>query len=175
MPHLAALDPSAKSCGAVNLLKWEPHGYVGYNADIDGVLGALHHHHMANVRKAVILGNGGAARAAKIALERLGCQDITILHRKPLHGSGDVLINATSASPSELLDIAPVNHMENFGCVFDMNYPKHNAWLDAAQGANIIAFDGKAMLVYQAIRAFEILWGVPVPQDLVNKILIDII
>jgi len=175
MPHLDRLDTSAISTKAVNLLKYGNSGYTGYNTDIDGVLGALTHFHVEGISSATILGNGGAAKAAKAALEWLGCGDITILHRQPLTHNGDLLINATSATPSELAATIPLCQLEKFGCIFDMNYPEKNPWLDQANRAGIKTFDGKTMLVFQAVRAFEILWDVNVSYETANEILSNII
>jgi len=176
IPHLATLDASAQNTNAVNLLKHMPQGYVGYNTDVYGVLETLRRHNVQNIKSATILGNGGAAKAAKIALEQLGCKNISLLHRKPLsnHG-GSLLINATPASFDELEAIAPLHQLKNFECIFDMNYPKNNSWIKSAENFGIKAFDGKSMLVFQAVRSFEVLWNVTLPKNIVNEILLDII
>jgi len=172
MPHAASLEKCAVGTVAVNLLKRTSEGYVGYNTDISGILGALDYYNMSNVKSVSILGNGGAARAARVALQQLGCNNVTILHRESLDGhSGDLLINATSASSDELAAISSPCQLEKFGSVFDMNYPKNNPWLESARKAGARPFDGKAMLVFQAVKTFEILWGKSVPKSITTDIL----
>ena len=66
------LSPQALSTGAVNLVV--PHadgGYIGYNTDVDGVMLALEG---LRLSQALVVGTGGAARAAVHAAKLLGCQ-----------------------------------------------------------------------------------------------------
>lgn len=73
------LSESARQSGAVNLCVKTPEGIVGYNTDADGVLLSLQE---AGVQpqEAVVLGAGGAGRAAAVAALQLGCR-VTILNR----------------------------------------------------------------------------------------------
>ncbi|MCL2353348.1 MAG: hypothetical protein FWC69_01810 [Defluviitaleaceae bacterium] len=164
-----------KGTSAVNLLKYTPQGYKGYNTDIYGIEKALVHCGGNGLESAVILGDGGASKAAVIALENMGCKNITILSRKmgnlhTLKGlKGCLFIQATSATPDVLLQIAPPNVLEGFDAIFDMNYPKQNPWLQAMD--NLAIFNGIAMLVFQAVKGYEILWDVKVPQPLIDHLL----
>lgn len=172
MEHLSHLDQTAEIAGAVNLLKYAKNGYNGYNTDVYGIMGAdiIHPQH----KTATILGAGGVAKAAIIALNQLGCKDITIIKRGEIHkienARGHIFIQATSATPDELLNIAPPSKLENFDIIFDMNYPAKNPWLDSFK-SEIKTFDGIRMLVHQAIKAFEILWNTDVPRGLARKII----
>jgi len=162
-----------KGMDVVNLLKYTSQGYIGYNTDICGIEKALEHH-QAIPKKAAILGDGGAAKAAVIALENVGCKDIITLSRKMgnLHTlknlKGDLLIQATSAAPDTLLEIALPSALKGFGAIFDMNYPKQNPWLEAMD--NLKTFNGIAMLLFQAIKAYEILWNVTISEDLAMEV-----
>ena len=75
---LDALDPSAQRTGAVNCIRAEGGGLVGHNTDVAGIALALERR---PVKKAVVLGAGGAARAAVVALEELGAQEIVVANR----------------------------------------------------------------------------------------------
>ncbi len=74
-------DAQARFTGAVNLVLPRDGGYAGYNTDVDGVLFALRETglHFAD---ALVVGTGGAARAAVYAAQVLGCS-VTVCGRSP--------------------------------------------------------------------------------------------
>ena len=65
-------DPKAQATGAVNLVIPCREGYAGYNTDVDGVLVALQETGLT-FADALVVGTGGAARAAVYAAQALGC------------------------------------------------------------------------------------------------------
>ena len=68
------LAPDARLTGAVNLAVKEADGLIhGYNTDIDGVVGAVQECGLP-VSVALVVGAGGAARAAVVAAGKLGCK-----------------------------------------------------------------------------------------------------
>lgn len=73
------LTPDALATGAVNLVVRSGGETVGYNTDVEGVLGAVRETGLP-VSDALIVGAGGAARAAAVAALRLGCR-VTIANR----------------------------------------------------------------------------------------------
>ena len=73
------LTPDALATGAVNLVVRSGEETVGYNTDVEGVLGAVRETGLP-VSDALIVGAGGAARAAAVAALRLGCR-VTIANR----------------------------------------------------------------------------------------------
>lgn len=89
VPHKRAVAPlcdrltdEAELIGAVNTLCWDADGLVGDNTDAVGLADALR----ADVTLApgdhlVVLGTGGAARAAVVAAGRLAC-DLTVVGRR---------------------------------------------------------------------------------------------
>lgn len=88
MPHkvrarsLCRADATASAIGAVNSLRWRG-AWEGTNTDIDGIRAPLASHVASGrVRRAVVLGSGGAARAATSACRSLGL-DVTIAARDP--------------------------------------------------------------------------------------------
>lgn len=79
---LDELDPGARSIGAVNCVVPAGTGLIGFNTDIDGIAAALGPAELEG-GKAVVIGAGGAARAAVtyLAARRIG--PIVLLVRDP--------------------------------------------------------------------------------------------
>lgn len=73
------LSPQAQATGAVNLVVRSADGFVGYNTDVDGVVLALQETG-TDFHEALVVGTGGAARAAVHAAQLLGCQ-VTVTGR----------------------------------------------------------------------------------------------
>ena len=84
IPFLDEVDDDARLAEAVNTITVVGERLRGYNTDVEGVRGAL----VAVAgdtlagEPALILGAGGAARAAALALARLGCP-LTVVNRTP--------------------------------------------------------------------------------------------
>ena len=90
-----ALSDDARLCGAVNLAVKTPAGIVGYNTDVAGVVLAVREA-LAGLdtqpvipgltgnplKEALVVGCGGAGRAAAVAALRLGCR-VTLANRTP--------------------------------------------------------------------------------------------
>mgnify|MGYP002623538853 CR=1 FL=1 len=75
------LSEGAKDCGAVNLVVKADDGLLhGYNTDVDGVVGAVRETGF-QPSDTLIIGAGGAARAAVVAAKILGSVSITITNR----------------------------------------------------------------------------------------------
>lgn len=77
------LTDEAELVGAVNTLAWTTDGLLGDNTDAVGLQSTLTRDvGLADDTPAVILGTGGAARAAMVALGRLGAP-VTVVGRRP--------------------------------------------------------------------------------------------
>jgi shikimate dehydrogenase len=82
IPLLADITPLAKAVGAVNTIWKTPMGWQGTNTDVAGFISPL-----AAMQRdwtqttAVILGNGGAARAVVAGCHQLGCGQIQVVGR----------------------------------------------------------------------------------------------
>lgn len=85
VPLVSAIDPVAARMGAVNTLRYAPGGYEGFNSDGYGIIEALRESLGADVRGAdlILLGAGGAARAAAVAFVEGGCRSLWIGYRSP--------------------------------------------------------------------------------------------
>jgi shikimate dehydrogenase len=82
MPLLKDISPLAKAVGAVNTIWNAPEGWQGTNTDIPGFIAPLR----AITRDwgettALILGNGGAARAVVAGCHQLGCRSVRVFGR----------------------------------------------------------------------------------------------
>lgn len=77
------VDEGAALVGAANTLVPTSGGWKAFNTDVEGFLRALEEDvgFQAAGRKAVVLGAGGAARAAIVGLLRSGIQGIVVLNR----------------------------------------------------------------------------------------------
>lgn len=110
IPHkeqvLLGLDevaPEARSLGAVNTLVAVDGRMVGYNTDVAGFLAAMDNAG-CSPRRAVVLGAGGAARAAVYALLSHGVT-VTVANRSPQRAQGLV---SSLAAPSLRADTCPL-------------------------------------------------------------------
>jgi shikimate dehydrogenase len=78
-------DSAARAAGAVNLLVFHGDGRIeGRNTDAPGLAGSLRAElggDAVSGKPAVILGAGGAARAAVVALQEMGAGEIRIVNR----------------------------------------------------------------------------------------------
>jgi shikimate dehydrogenase len=93
------LTPEAELIGAVNTLAWTTDGLLGDNTDAAGLRAAM----TADVDVhagdgVVVLGTGGAARAAVVAVGRLGCH-VTVVGRRP-DAAEELAALATAAGAS---------------------------------------------------------------------------
>jgi shikimate dehydrogenase len=83
MSYLSAIHPSAKSVGAVNTVLRKDNHWIGTNTDIEGFISPLQTTYRRNWQQtvAVILGNGGAARAVVAGCIKLGCTSVHVIGR----------------------------------------------------------------------------------------------
>jgi shikimate dehydrogenase len=78
------LEGVAVDIRAVNTVKRAGRKLIGYNTDIDGVLGPLREGcPRLAPRSAIVLGAGGAARAFVAAMHDMKCQKVLVLVREP--------------------------------------------------------------------------------------------
>lgn len=78
------LSERARRSGAVNLVIRTPEGLKGYNTDVAGVTEALRECGLP-FSDALVVGTGGAARAAAVGARELGCR-VTLAGRSPEKG-----------------------------------------------------------------------------------------
>lgn len=162
MPYLSGLDVSAEKAGAVNTISKD---LLGFNTDISGVE-AMFSGVSLQGKSVLILGAGGAARAAAVYLKEAGAE-ISILNRtyekaevlakfcggkavSSVDEGYDAVILASPVSP-----LSPEKILRKGMFAADMNY-LHSDFLDSAKKIGCRRFFGKTMLVAQAARSFQI-------------------
>jgi len=85
IPFLDEITDIAKAVGAVNTVKRSDRGWIGTNTDVHGFLVPLRsiERDWQNIQ-AVILGSGGAAKAAVVGCFELGCAVVHVIGRDRL-------------------------------------------------------------------------------------------
>ena len=182
--HLDNTDAHTTKIGACNTVVRAQDGKLyGFNTDAAGVVRPLQQRISLEQAKILVLGAGGAARAAVYGLKERGAE-VYILNRtlgpaqklarsararllkradlKKL--SFDVIINATSVGMGNTKE-SPLNENEiKARYVFDMVYdPPETRLMKMAKAAGAEVIPGIEMFVQQAARQFEIWTGKPAP------------
>lgn len=179
LPFLARLDASAAVVGAVNTILRAPDGLVGYNTDVYGLAEALHPWLEARPdlaeRPALVLGTGGAAKAAVWVLQQVyHINKVWQVSRTPAEGQlsyadpqlAEVLAGCglvVQASPVGMypaVEAAPSLPYEAIGpghACMDMVYnPENTKFMQNCVSRGALVQNGLAMLHAQADRAWEI-------------------
>lgn len=83
IPLLSEISPIAQAIGAVNTVTRQGNKWVGTNTDVEGFIAPLQTTYKQDwsQKKAVILGNGGAARAIVAGCIQLGLAEIHLVGR----------------------------------------------------------------------------------------------
>jgi shikimate dehydrogenase len=83
LPLLSEISPIAQAIGAVNTVTRQGDKWVGTNTDVEGFIAPLQttYHQDWSQKRAVILGNGGAARAVVAGCIQLGLAEIHVVGR----------------------------------------------------------------------------------------------
>jgi 3-dehydroquinate dehydratase / shikimate dehydrogenase len=194
MAHLEKTDPLSAKIGACNtVLRAQDGKLYGFNTDVAGIIGPLEKRMSLRGAKALVLGAGGAARAAVFGLRDKGAE-VFILNRTPETAAKlakqagaktikkeavaktafDVIINATpigmtGQKGAQLLEAKDLNTK----LVFDLVYnPVETPLLRAARQQNIPIITGVEMFVHQGARQFEIWTGKPAPEEEMLRVVI---
>lgn len=186
----AELSAFAVRSGAVNTLSRMPDGrWRGDNTDGAGLVHDLTERHSLDLRgrRSLLLGAGGAARAAAFALLDAGVAELVIVNRTPeradaladavglpqrVHtrywedlprlGGFELIVNATSAGHARESLHLPLALIGPRTLCYDLSYGAAAfaflAWSRAARASQ--ALDGLGMLVEQAAESFRIWHGV---------------
>lgn len=192
-PAVAA-DDLAERIGAVNTLDFSADGVTGHNTDAEGVTRAFEHHDVELSGEAVVVGAGGAGRAAAFALADAGVS-VTIANRTvtkaedlaaavpgasahpldtlpDLLADASLLVNATSVGMEEDASPVPADALHGGLAVLDAVYtPLETRLLRDAAAAGARTVDGAWMLLFQGVAAFERWTGRDAPVAAMNEAL----
>jgi 3-dehydroquinate dehydratase/shikimate dehydrogenase len=188
-----AVSPLARSIDSANTLVLREGVWEGETTDPQGVIGALE---AAAVeprgRRAVVIGCGGAGRAAAVGLKLAGAETVLAnrtvetgrevaatlaLPFEPLAeldlARFEVVVNATSLGrgADDPLPFDPAR-LRDGAAVIDLVYGEApTPLLDAVRGQGRIGIDGREVLLYQGIAQFRLMTGRELPVDLGRELL----
>lgn len=171
---LDEIDSAAERIGAVNVIKISDGKLTGYNSDHYGFKRSLKEVLKSSgkkPKKALILGNGGAAKAVKVALEGMGVAYLTV-SRSPsgksinyeeaaeLVKSYKLIVNTTPLGTFPKTDACPDIPYEDLTSehiLYDLVYnPAETLFLKHGIQKKATVINGYRMLVLQAERSWDI-------------------
>ena len=171
----AVPSEDARAAGAANTLLWARGRWRAENTDVDGVFDPLADHDTGEGRSAVVLGAGGAARAAAVAARKLGYEVMIAARRDEeadsvarelavdslawedvARSEADLYVNATPlGSRDEDPPALPPGILANRPLVFDCVYRRDGRptpTIVAARAAGCPTVEGIRMFAAQAVR-----------------------
>ncbi len=184
-------SPGATAIGAANTLTFGPEGEIeAENTDAGGLLDALGEP-MAGL-SALVLGAGGAARAAVWALIEAGAAEVSVFNRTPERaaqvasdlgarhairpGGADVLVNCTSVGLGGSMDAGQarvalgLDGIDPPAIVVDLVYGTEPtpvvAWARSG-GSRVV--EGLEVLVRQGARSLELWTGLTAPVETMRR------
>ncbi len=201
MEYLDRLSRDALEIGAVNTVQNKEGVLIGYNTDWLGVYKPITRFGGNNFDRALIIGAGGAAKAAVYALRDIVktvfianrtfsrakqlslrfkryFQDITPLKLGSkqvgdIASKVDIIINATPIGMKKGEKPIPTESLNNDTIVFDMIYkPLHTELLKRAEEKGLKTIDGLWMLIYQAVEAVKIWFDISADADEIRRFII---
>ncbi len=195
MRYLNSLDPLAARIGAVNTIFRRKGKLRGTNTDAAGVTVPLGNRMPLKRASVLVVGNGGAARAAAFSLKHEGAR-VTLSGRNP--GRVRKLAKACGAAALDrealagthfdaLVHATPIGmHPHSDGCffedeipadlVFDMVYnPLETVLLKRARAQGKTVIQGLEMFLEQAAAQFEIWTGETAPRAVMQRAVLQAI
>lgn len=191
IPLLDDVDELAKAIGAVNTVINKDGRLIGYNTDGIGYIKALQEEYSfeLTMKKTLIIGAGGAARAIYFTLVKEGVKQVDIANRTkdravnlisdcPYKNSSlaltiaeaeqkiaeyDLIIQTTSIGMSPNVDVSPldVTNIKSTAFVSDIIYnPLKTKILSDAEQQGADIQNGIGMFAYQGAIAFQIWTGI---------------
>ena len=182
--HLDNTDAHTAKIGACNtVVRGQDGKLYGFNTDIVGIVRPLEQRLTIENAKVLVIGAGGAARAAVFGLKERGAE-VWILNRTAVKAQKlarqakahvikradlrktafDVIINATPVGMGNTRDCPLKEDEVQAKVVFDMVYdPVETRLLQIARSKGIAVVAGMEMFVHQAAHQFEIWTGKPAP------------
>lgn len=195
LPFLDRISPEARLTGAVNTIEAHNGRWSGHNTDIHGFRQCLREGGVrVRGRRALVLGAGGAAKAAVAAL--IGEARLIGVHNRtasrasrlirgfgvrngrklvrvadPLRDRWDVVVNCTSLGLKRT-DPSPVPRavFRHAAAAVDMIYnPPETRFLRDARRAGCQTVGGIGMLIHQGARAWELWTGKRAPVQVMRR------
>ena len=193
VPHKRAVylriprrSAAADLTGAANTVYWDGDALAVDNTDVEGlrtVLAGLG----ISADPVVLLGAGGAARAAAVALGELGAQVEVVARREAAAveiraiAAAAGAASASTETPRLVVNATPLGlrgerlpdrfmQLQAGQIALDLVYGQRDTpFLAAARAAGATVSDGREMLLSQAVAAFERWTSVPAPRDVMAR------
>ena len=192
LKHLDNSDQQTQQTGACNtVVRGQDGRLFGFNTDVYGIVATLEQRLPLGNSRILVVGAGGAARAAIFGLRARGAH-VFVVNRTPTTAAVlarkagaeylkrtdvaklqfDVIINATPLGMG-LNRSTPLEEKElNARYVFDLVYnPLETRLLRTARMKGLHVISGAEMFVQQAARQFEIWTGKPAPLESMRQVL----
>ena len=191
--HLDEIDETSQSIGAVNTVHAQGGKLFGSNTDWIGVVRALEQVTELRGKRCLVLGAGGAARAAIYGLQKEKAY-IFLMNRSESRGRQlaaemnctfvnwqswdrlkvDIVVNATTVGMSTTRDqsLVPLHWLKDTMVILDMVYlPLQTKLIKDAQQAGCVCVHGLDMLLYQGVAQFEVWTERVAPIEVMRKAL----
>lgn len=177
IPFLTKITPEAEAIGAVNCIKiirtQDRYELIGHNTDVVGFEGSLKCFlGEASPKKALVLGNGGAAKAVRYVLKKMGISYLTVSrnpqgeneigyeHLPSIIEDHKLIVNTTplgtwpniETSPNIPYEMLTTDHF-----LFDLVYnPEVTKFMSQGKNVGTNVCNGHQMLVLQAEAGWKI-------------------
>lgn len=174
LPFLSASNEIVHSIGACNCIKIENEHLLGYNTDAIGFEKSLLPHLKPYHSKALILGEGGAAKAVGYVFEKLQIEYVYVV-RRGTSGKGRILfsdltdsiiashtliVNSTPLGTyPNVLESPPINYgaLSSRHYLYDLIYnPEKTLFLQMGEAKGCFIKNGYEMLMLQAEESWRI-------------------
>jgi shikimate dehydrogenase len=196
IPLLDEVDRDARKIGAVNTLVLRNGRLEGYNTDGPGLVRDLEEWMgVLSGKSFVVLGAGGAARAALFSIARAGGTPIVVNRSArraeelashfgcgwvPMAEIGrlraDCLINSTPVGmyPEAERTPLPKSELDRFSHVMDMVYnPLQTRLLREAEATGCAVRSGVGMFVHQGAEQFRLWTGQEPPREIMRRAILE--
>lgn len=197
LPLLASRSDEVERMGACNtLLRMRDGTLIGHNTDVAGIVDPLEQRTSLASKRVLVLGAGGAARAAVFGLQHRGAE-VYLLNRTVSRAEAlaketgaqiqprntlltthfDILINSTPYGMRGKDMDAPITADEmNCDLFFDLVYnPIETPLLQLARARGIAVIPGAAMFVEQGVRQFRMWTGIDAPRDAMTQTVLRVL
>jgi shikimate dehydrogenase len=168
------LGPEVRRLGAANTIIPYRGRLIARNTDLAALAAEL----PPTTHRAVVLGAGGASRAAVAALRNSGCEQILVIdraHWANLRGAlatADLLINATPIGTDSDETPVPFDLLRPELRVLDLVYrPSASRLVREARSIGASAHGGAGMLLRQAAASFSMWTGRDAPVEVMREAL----
>lgn len=171
IPLLDEMSEEAKEIGAVNVIRIRNGRLKGFNSDIIGFTNSIKPLLMPHHKKALILGTGGASKAIRVGLNRLGIEwtyvsrslgegMLTYADLTPkLMQDYTVIVNCSPVGMFPKVDAAPAIPYELlspqhllFDCVYN---PEETLFMKKGREQGATVKNGLEMLHLQAVASWD--------------------